>query len=731
MADLSFAFNGNDSEAMRKRRAMAEAMMGQGAPPNKGETPQSVQRKREMAEAMMGRALRPAKDIGEGLAAVGQALIVRKMMGDVDKGEAAGRERAQSTLKGLFGGAPSDAGSPAPTAADYADTRVKTAAGDNAATIKQGLVDRGLSPQVADAFVMNFQDESGLNPGINEKNPTVPGSRGGYGLYQLTGPRRTAYEQFAGQRGVDPSDIDTQLDFMMAELNGPEASAYKAIQAAPDTGTAAAAIVNNFLRPAESHRAAREARYLREGGAKPAEISVADIPQPSVGGRNFAPEISGAEVASLDPSIGLTNDLVQRGPMPKGAVVPIPNTPAAVSSISPQDAMSPVAQRPAQRVAQAAVGQDLNAIPVAAGGSAGALTPEQAAQAGPFPDAPTSPQAKVASAVAQASAPSVTPSSPTTAKVANAMAGPSLDQLMQAASDPWVMQQYGPMVETLLKQKLQQEDPANRLALEKAQLEIANLRNPRRDLVNAGKGHLYDPNTGQWLTAPDMGTDAPTVQTFFDDKTGQEYKAQWDTQKREWVPVGGAKTPKEGITVTSPDGTTMTLGGGSGQKLTEGQSKDIGFYTRGSDADNVLATKDSELLDWTQQNTDKIPLGLGNYLTTPEFKQAKQAADSFLTAILRKDTGAAITNQEFQIYGPMFLPVPGDDQATIEQKRRGRQVALLAIKSGLGTADAIAEANRIILGLPANQLPGRPDPGQTPAPKKPTVIDGYTIEEVE
>jgi len=37
----------------------------------------------------------------------------------------------------------------------------------------------------------------------------VPGSRGGFGLYQLTGMRLDAYESFAASRGVDPSDVDT------------------------------------------------------------------------------------------------------------------------------------------------------------------------------------------------------------------------------------------------------------------------------------------------------------------------------------------------------------------------------------------------------------------------------------------------------------------------------------------------------------------------------------------
>ena len=73
----------------------------------------------------------------------------------------------------------------------------------DAAYVVDGLVRRGLPRHVAEGFAMNFADESGFDPGINERNPTVKGSRGGYGLYQLTGPRRRAYEAFATQRGTD------------------------------------------------------------------------------------------------------------------------------------------------------------------------------------------------------------------------------------------------------------------------------------------------------------------------------------------------------------------------------------------------------------------------------------------------------------------------------------------------------------------------------------------------
>jgi hypothetical protein len=126
----------------------------------------------------------------------------------------------------------------------------------------EGLTARGMPRHIAEAFALNAMDESRMDPGINEAAPTVPGSRGGYGLMQWTGPRRRELEAFAAAKGVPVSDPNLQMDFLMTELQGPEASAWSKISAAGDTGSAAAAIVNSFLRPAEEHRARREADYL-------------------------------------------------------------------------------------------------------------------------------------------------------------------------------------------------------------------------------------------------------------------------------------------------------------------------------------------------------------------------------------------------------------------------------------------------------------------------------------
>lgn len=151
----------------------------------------------------------------------------------------------------------------------------------DAAYVVEGLTRRGLPQHIAEGFAMNYADESGFDPGINEANPTVAGSRGGYGLYQLTGPRRRAYEAFAADRGVDMSDpyanADAQMDFQMMELQGPERRAFERIMATTTAGEAGAAIVNDFLRPAEEYRERRAAKYL--GGASVASSAPTAQPQ--------------------------------------------------------------------------------------------------------------------------------------------------------------------------------------------------------------------------------------------------------------------------------------------------------------------------------------------------------------------------------------------------------------------------------------------------------------------
>lgn len=67
---------------------------------------------------------------------------------------------------------------------------------------------------------------------LQEDRPTVKGSRGGYGWFQWTGPRRRAYEAWCKKRGLDPASDKANTDFLIHELKGPEKRTIEAVRKA-------------------------------------------------------------------------------------------------------------------------------------------------------------------------------------------------------------------------------------------------------------------------------------------------------------------------------------------------------------------------------------------------------------------------------------------------------------------------------------------------------------------
>lgn len=239
-------------------------------------TPEQVAQQKQIAAALLEQA-GDTSPVGHWTAALNRGLqgwLGGRDMYRARQSESEGTSKALERFNARNSGAGAASRVAEALAGGAADGQPYTPPAE-AAAIREGLIARGLPEHIADGFIMNFQDESGLNPGINERNPIVPGSRGGFGLYQLTGPRRRAYEAYAAENGVNPADVDAQLDWLMYELQGPEAKAAQSIFAAQNAGEAGAAIVNNFLRPAPEHRTSRANRYLGAG----AGISSAPSPR--------------------------------------------------------------------------------------------------------------------------------------------------------------------------------------------------------------------------------------------------------------------------------------------------------------------------------------------------------------------------------------------------------------------------------------------------------------------
>lgn len=117
----------------------------------------------------------------------------------------------------------------------------------------------------------------------------------------------------------------------------------------------------------------------------------------------------------------------------------------------------------------------------------------------------------------------------TSSVAASPAAGGGSANILAAMSDPYVADYYGPQLQAMLgqsqarenavfQQQLAQQDPAYQLSLERGRLEIEQLRNPQPQK-------------------------APETNVFFDESTGQEYRAQWNPNTLTWDRIGGTKAP--------------------------------------------------------------------------------------------------------------------------------------------------------------------------------------------
>ena len=158
---------------------------------------------------------------------------------------------------------------------------------------------------------------------------------------------------------------------------------------------------------------------------------------------------------------------------------------------------------------------------------------------------------------------------------------------------------------------------------------------------------LYDPNTGQAIyTAPSSG-----ASNGFSLSPGQTRYDQFGN-----------------VIASAPGGT------GAAGSYTAQQAKDIGFYNRASSAEqNVQAALEGGVGGLLIQSA------LPNFAQSKDYQQYRQAAETWIKAVLRQESGAAIPPEEMNSYMKTYFPQPGDRQETVAQKQQARQDAMNAL----------------------------------------------------
>lgn len=174
-----------------------------------------------------------------------------------------------------------------------------------ASSIFAGLLSRGYDPVHAAALAGNIQQESGFDPA------NINAGENAHGLLQWRDPnnqpdRWSRLQDFARSRGTDPTDVNTQLDFIGQEFAGPEKKAGNAFLTATDLPSANDAL-RGYIRYGDDSGATRlgYANGILNAGA---------------------PDGTPAPTSSSPGSVGLLNDAAPP------AAAPIAPTPAPTAT---------------------------------------------------------------------------------------------------------------------------------------------------------------------------------------------------------------------------------------------------------------------------------------------------------------------------------------------------------------------------------------------------------------
>ena len=129
--------------------------------------------------------------------------------------------------------------------------------------------------------------------------------------------------------------------------------------------------------------------------------------------------------------------------------------------------------------------------------------------------------------------------------------------------------------------------------------------------------------------------------------------------------------------------------------ITEYQGKNALYGSRALDAHNTLMGLEDKISTAglaTKQAMGDMPVvgGLlgaaGNVMLSKDQQRVEQAQRNFVNAVLRQESGAVISEQEFANAKKQYFPQPGDKPEVLAQKRKNREIAIAGFKKIAGPA---------------------------------------------
>ena len=129
-----------------------------------------------------------------------------------------------------------------------------------------------------------------------------------------------------------------------------------------------------------------------------------------------------------------------------------------------------------------------------------------------------------------------------------------------------------------------------------------------------------------------------------------------------------------GRVINGPDGQPLA---GVTKPLNDNQSKALLFGERMRQSDNVIKQLETEGTT-TSVPGSRAPMigGAISALSSGNQQMLDQAKRDFMTAVLRRESGASISSGEFATADQQYFPQVGDSKSVIAQKAANRKLAI-------------------------------------------------------
>jgi hypothetical protein len=202
---------------------------------------------------------------------------------------------------------------------------------------------------------------------------------------------------------------------------------------------------------------------------------------------------------------------------------------------------------------------------------------------------------------------------------------------------------------------------------------------------------LYAENGPQTVMGAEQDPMSAVGKLAADLKAGRIDQQQYD--------LGVADLAPDSMSVQSDGqgGFSLVQGPGVvGRPLTEAASKDNLYLTMAQGALPDVDALEQSLVGMSAAGNGALGgVPLGGFLQSEDYQKAKNASSEFGAAILRKESGAALTASDHEWLDSRYIPQPGDKPGTVQRKREARQRAIAGLRTGMNPEQIKAVENAI------------------------------------